>query len=45
LKIAVSAPPYTGNVIKPSEYLMMQKPTAYVINRGTLSKYEYWNTN
>jgi hypothetical protein len=45
LKTIVGAPPNPGKSIKPSEYLMTLKPTAYVINKGTLSKYAYWNAD
>ena len=38
----VDVPPYRAKSIYPSEYLMTQKPMAYVINNGTLSRYEYY---
>lgn len=37
-------PPYMGKDIYPSEYLMIQKPMAYAIVNGTLSRYEYYKS-
>lgn len=40
----IDAPPYVGKVIYPSVYLMIQKPMAYAIVNGTLSRYEYYQS-
>lgn len=43
-KDGIDVLPYTGRKTYPSLYLMTQKPTAYAINSGTLSRYEYYKS-
>ena len=40
----IDVPPYVGKVIYPSVYLITQKPMAYAIVNGTLSRYEYYQS-
>ena len=43
-KNGIDVPPYVGKVIYPSVYLITQKPMAYAIVNGTLSRYEYYQS-